>query len=619
MSLRLVNLTKTYGRQTALDQVSLHVRRGDCYGFLGHNGAGKTTALRIALGLTPADKGRVLVDGVDAHERRADANSRLGGLIETPGFHDGLSGAANLELLAGLHGIDRRAARTECGRLLESVGLSTVGDKPVRAYSQGMRQRLGIAQALLGDPAYVLLDEPTNGLDPEGIEEMRVLLRRLTRDEGRTVVVSSHQLHELSGSCNRIAILRQGRLLVEEETSTLSGGRSRHRLDCGDAAAAARVLQSLGLDATAADGTAVRFDGADVPAEGVAAAVVAAGLPLRTLAPEPPTLEEIYLRFARDGAVAAPNAPRAEVVTEDDGAAAVPHTSRMVALTRVVRHEARRWTSGPAVPLLLSLPALLGVAGVLRLYANTRGYIEDVNTGELFSQSLVTAYESTGVGLTYALPLAAFVAAGLGSQSVAGETARGTLRNVALRPLDRLTLALGKALALCGAAALAFLLTALAVVGVSAALFDFTDVVEILEIRTAKPITIVSAAELAEPFRHMLLVSGAPLLACAALGLLAGAITRSGTRALAIAAGALVALDLSRVVGRIAGHEDALISAHLPSPLGDTSSVAALLHTIQAPNDAALGFAQGTLTTSLAWTVVLVGLSILALRRREIR
>jgi ABC-2 type transport system ATP-binding protein len=618
VSLRLIALTKTYGRQTALDDVSLHVRRGDCYGFLGHNGAGKTTTLRIALGLTRPDRGQILVDGVDARVRRADANARLGGLIETPGFHDGLSGAANLELLAGLHGIPRRAARLDCGRLLESVGLSTVGDKPLRAYSQGMRQRLGIAQALLGDPPYVLLDEPTNGLDPEGIEEMRVLIRRLTRDDGRTVVLSSHQLHELSGLCNRIAILRQGRLVVEDETSTLLGSTTRHRLDCGDRDAAARVLGTLGLTVADGDGTAVRFSAAGVPTERVAAAVVAAGLPLRTLAPEPSTLEEIYLRFTRAEAQTSP--ARMPVVSgDDDRGPPVPHTSRVVALGRMARHELRRFASGPAVPLLIALPSLLGVAGVVRLWADARGLFDEVQAGQLFSQSLVTAYEGVAVGLAYALPTAALVMAGIGSQSVAGESARGTLRNVALRPLDRWTLGLGKALAVCGAAGLTFVLAVCAVVGVSAALFDFTDVVEILEIRTARPITIVSAAELDRPFRHMLLVAGVPLAACGAIGLFFGSITRSPTRALALSAGALVALDLGRVFGRIVGHEGAFITAHLPTPLGDTSAVAGLLHAIRAPNDAASSFADGTVPNALIWTSILVASALIAVRRREIR
>src|SRR5687768_12450549 len=144
MSLRLIGLTKTYGAHSALVDVSLHLRPGDCYGFLGHNGAGKTTAMRIALGLEFADAGRVLVDGFDALEHSREARARMGGLIETPGFHGHLSGTANLVLLARLQGFGREEARREAGRLLDEVGLAHAGAKPVHAYSHGMRQRLGI-------------------------------------------------------------------------------------------------------------------------------------------------------------------------------------------------------------------------------------------------------------------------------------------------------------------------------------------------------------------------------------------------------------------------------------------------------------------------------------------
>src|SRR5262245_12183043 len=158
MTLRLDSVTRRFGAHVALDAVSLHVRRGDCYGFLGHNGAGKTTAMRIALGLDRPQRGRVLVDGFDARDHPREARARMGGLIEQPGFHGHLSGTTNLVLLARLSAMDRGAARTEASRLLEAVGLAHAGSKPVRAYSQGMRQRLGIAQALLGRPAIVLLD-----------------------------------------------------------------------------------------------------------------------------------------------------------------------------------------------------------------------------------------------------------------------------------------------------------------------------------------------------------------------------------------------------------------------------------------------------------------------------
>ncbi|MCB9883742.1 MAG: ABC transporter ATP-binding protein, partial [Planctomycetes bacterium] len=224
MSILLHTLRYQVGPQRILDDVTLHVRDGDCYGFLGHNGAGKTTALRIALGLLRARSGRVIIDGFDAAEHPREARARTGGLIEVPGFHAGLGGAKNLFMLARLRGLDRRAARKEVDRVLAAVSLEREGTKRVRAYSQGMRQRLGVAQAMLGGVSHVLLDEPMNGLDPEGMEELRATLHDLTRNAGVTVLLSSHQLDEIEGLCNRIGILRRGRLLLEEPVERLRRG-----------------------------------------------------------------------------------------------------------------------------------------------------------------------------------------------------------------------------------------------------------------------------------------------------------------------------------------------------------------------------------------------------------
>src|SRR5262245_45857429 len=184
MALRLVDVHHAYGGRPALRGVSLHLLPGDRYGFIGHNGAGKTTALRIALGLIRPDRGRVLVEGFDAARHPLEARARVGGLIETPGFHGGLSGQRNLEPLARAAGLGRAEARGAAAEALERVGLSADGGRSAGGYSQGMRQRLGIAQALLGRPRVVLLDEPTNGLDPEGIRDVRRLLEALARDDG---------------------------------------------------------------------------------------------------------------------------------------------------------------------------------------------------------------------------------------------------------------------------------------------------------------------------------------------------------------------------------------------------------------------------------------------------
>ncbi|MFN0009969.1 MAG: ABC transporter ATP-binding protein, partial [Planctomycetota bacterium] len=253
MVLQLLDVSRTFGQQRALDRVSIHVRRGDCYAFIGHNGAGKTTAMRVALGLDRGFEGRVLIDGFDAREHPREARARMGGLIEVPGFHGGADGTSNLVTLARLQGLSRDEARREAGRLIELVGLVHAGSKPVAAYSQGMRQRLGIAQALIGRPMCVLLDEPTNGLDPQGIAEMQSLFTRLTRDEGLTVLLSSHHLAQISGLVNRVGVLHQGRLLVEAETQELLGGtngRYKLELDSPEEAALTRALEPIGVSAS---------------------------------------------------------------------------------------------------------------------------------------------------------------------------------------------------------------------------------------------------------------------------------------------------------------------------------------------------------------------------------
>ena len=295
MALRLLDVHHAYGGRPALRGVSLHLAPGDCYGFIGHNGAGKTTAMRIALGLVRPDRGRVLVDGFDAQLYPREARARLGGLIESPGFHAALSGRANLELLAGAGGLGRAAARRAAEEALERVGLTADGRRAAGGYSQGMRQRLGIAQALLGRPRVVLLDEPTNGLDPEGIRDARLLFASLARDQGVTLLISSHQLHELQGLCNKIGVLRAGELVVEAETEALLAAADRpYRLRAGNERAAQQVLTGLGLAPEVRAGELVFALGQRRPGE-IGRALVEAGVELISFAPETPALEEIVL------------------------------------------------------------------------------------------------------------------------------------------------------------------------------------------------------------------------------------------------------------------------------------------------------------------------------------
>jgi ABC-2 type transport system ATP-binding protein len=215
-------LTKRYGELRAVDGVDLEVRTGDVYGFLGANGSGKTTTVRMLLGLVLPTSGEAEVLGKPMPTARRTVLPRIGSLVESPAAYPHLSGGANLALLDAT-GSDRsrgpeRRARIETA--LEQVGLNPGDRRPVRTYSQGMRQRLGLAAALMRRPTLLILDEPSNGLDPHGIQEIRRLLLQLN-DEGTTIFLSSHLLAEIEQMCTRVGVLRDGRLILQEQLDAL--------------------------------------------------------------------------------------------------------------------------------------------------------------------------------------------------------------------------------------------------------------------------------------------------------------------------------------------------------------------------------------------------------------
>ena len=207
-------LSKRYRDRWAVDRLDLVVEQGDIYGFIGQNGAGKSTTLKLLCGLARPTQGEALIFGKPV--RDSVARRRVGALIEQPGLYPDLSGRENLRLCAALLGLDSPERQVE--EILRTVGLAPGEKKPVRHYSMGMKQRLGVALALLGGPDLLLLDEPINGLDPEGIREMRELLLRLNRERGLTILVSSHILGELSKIATRYGIIQQGRM-VEQITA----------------------------------------------------------------------------------------------------------------------------------------------------------------------------------------------------------------------------------------------------------------------------------------------------------------------------------------------------------------------------------------------------------------
>lgn len=211
-------LSKRYGEFKAVDDLSFRVERGDVYGFLGQNGAGKSTTIRMLLTLIRPTAGSIRLFGMDLVRHRREVLARVGAVIEKPDLYGYLTGRENLRILARLSGCRDRNA---IGRVLETVGLAPRADDRVRTYSQGMRQRLGIACALVHDPELVVLDEPTNGLDPQGIADIRHLILRLSREEGKTFLVSSHLLSEMELIANRMVIIDRGRKVVEGECRTL--------------------------------------------------------------------------------------------------------------------------------------------------------------------------------------------------------------------------------------------------------------------------------------------------------------------------------------------------------------------------------------------------------------
>lgn len=216
--IRTYDLTKRFKNLTAVDEITFEVRRGEVFGFLGPNGAGKTTTIAMLLGLVRPTAGSAEVLGHDIRRDLSTALRRVGAIVETPTFYPYMSGIDNLRIFARIDGGD---TETQIPSLLKQVGLKGRGRDKVGTYSLGMRQRLGLAAALLGDPELLILDEPTNGLDPAGMQEMRKLIRHLAEEQSKTVFLSSHLLHEVEQVCDRVLILNKGQVIAQGEVKDL--------------------------------------------------------------------------------------------------------------------------------------------------------------------------------------------------------------------------------------------------------------------------------------------------------------------------------------------------------------------------------------------------------------
>ena len=292
---RARGLVKRYKEVLAVDHVDLNVRVGDVYGFLGPNGAGKTTTLRMALGLITPTQGSVELFGRDPMREGARALEGVAGFVEAPRFYPYLSGRKNLELLAAL---DANGAAERIDEVLEIVELAPRAGHRVGGYSHGMRQRLGIAAALLRRPRLLILDEPATGLDPAGMRDMRGLIRRLA-EEDITVLLSSHQLPEVQELCDRVAIVDKGRMVYEGALADLrrqgGGGYRLHSTDDERALAIARAQEGIESPALGEHGLAFGADESHVGA--LSLALGRAGIGILSLTPELATLEDLFFRL----------------------------------------------------------------------------------------------------------------------------------------------------------------------------------------------------------------------------------------------------------------------------------------------------------------------------------
>ena len=296
-------LTKRYGSLLAVENLSIQVPRGGVFGLLGPNGSGKTTTMSMLLGLVAPTSGTFRLLGHDPGRGHREALHHVGALVESPALYPYLSGRGNLQYFQGING---GGDSKEIDRLLEMVGLAERGRSLFSSYSLGMKQRLGIACALVGDPALLILDEPTNGLDPAGMAEVRELIRRLG-SEGRTVLLSSHLLHEVEQVCDNIAILSRGRLIAQGAIRDLLGVRRTVRLSTTDDAKATSIISALPwvTGVTVEDGYLVAEAPPDRSWE-LTAALSDQGVAVKEMSPVQVSLERYFLEVTGSDGDSAP-------------------------------------------------------------------------------------------------------------------------------------------------------------------------------------------------------------------------------------------------------------------------------------------------------------------------
>ncbi|HEY7936911.1 MAG TPA: ABC transporter ATP-binding protein [Candidatus Limnocylindrales bacterium] len=303
-------LTKAYGELIAVDNLNLTIRAGEIFGLLGPNGAGKTTTILMLLGLSEPTSGRAEVVGFDPTREPLEVKRRVGYLPDDVGFYGGLSGRQNLRYTAALNGLDRSASDVRIGDLLEQVGLDKAADRPVEEYSRGMRQRLGLADALVKDPSIVILDEPTASIDPAGVTDVLAIIEALARDRGVTVLLSSHLLHQVHQICDRVAIFNRGRILAQGKMADLAESLAGDQLELevgidGPVETVEAALRAVPgvvkVTRDPHDAHLWRVSGPQSIRNHIATDLAARGMGIRQLRRVGDELDEIYLRyFQRD-------------------------------------------------------------------------------------------------------------------------------------------------------------------------------------------------------------------------------------------------------------------------------------------------------------------------------
>ncbi|HEY44023.1 MAG TPA: ABC transporter ATP-binding protein [Anaerolineae bacterium] len=296
--IRTYDLTKRFKKLTAVNEVNFAVKRGEVFGFLGPNGAGKTTTIAMLLGLVRPTAGSAEVLGHDIRHNLSTALRRVGAIVETPAFYPYMSGIDNLRVFARIDGGD---TEEHIPAILEQVGLTGRGKDKVGTYSQGMRQRLGLGAALLGDPELLILDEPTNGLDPAGMQEMRVLIRYLADEQSKTVFLSSHLLHEIEQVCDRVLILNKGQVIAQGKVKELLSQAHAIELRIEGAERAAEVLSRLDwVQGTSREGGWLHVQAPPERTPELLAALAAHSLFPFEVRPVVSTLESVFLDLTHE-------------------------------------------------------------------------------------------------------------------------------------------------------------------------------------------------------------------------------------------------------------------------------------------------------------------------------